>query len=311
MRIDALLAHHIADYSRSQLKTFIEKGNVSLAGEITTDPSIRIKQPETITITVAAPEQSWMKAEEIPLDVVYEDDDLIVINKPSGMVVHPAPGSKDATLVNALLAHCGDSLSDIGGVLKPGIVHRIDKGTSGLLVVAKNNRAHMHLSEQFKEHTIQRVYKALVWGELRHAKNTIEGNIGRSTRDRKKMALLAYGGREAITHYKRLATYHDMLSYVECTLETGRTHQIRVHMSSIKHSLLGDKTYGRSRVLKKHVPSDLKDAISELDRPWLHAEQLGFEHPTSGENLFFTCKIPEELDQILKKLEEWKQCVYK
>lgn len=239
------------------------------------------------------------------LSVAYEDDDLIVIDKPPGLVVHPAPGSPDHTLVNALLAHCGESLSGIGGVKRPGIVHRIDKDTSGLLVVAKNDRAHHGLAEQFSVHSLERAYRALVWGVPMPAQGEIHGNIGRSPQDRKKMAIVSHGGKPALTRYRVLRSFAGgAVSLVECRLATGRTHQIRVHMTSIGHPLVGDQTYGRARSAKvKHLPDQARLALLEFPRQALHASVLGFIHPNSGVMLKFESQIPDDFNELVSLLE--------
>ncbi|MEW5727162.1 MAG: RluA family pseudouridine synthase, partial [Pseudomonadota bacterium] len=235
----------------------------------------------------------------------YEDDDLIVVDKPPGLVVHPAPGSPDRTLVNALLAHCGESLSGIGGVRRPGIVHRIDKDTSGLMVAAKNDRAHAGLSAQFAAHTLERAYKAVVWGLPIPREGIIEGDIGRSPNDRKKMAIVTSGGKHALTRYRVVRPYAGgAVSLVECRLATGRTHQIRVHMTSIGHPLVGDQTYGRPRAARtRGLPPEARDRLASFPRQALHAYLLGFSHPSSGQNMIFESDMPSDINLLLKFLE--------
>jgi 23S rRNA pseudouridine1911/1915/1917 synthase len=244
----------------------------------------------------------------MPLNIVFEDDDLIVIDKPAGMVVHPGAGTPDGTLVNALLFHCGDSLSGIGGVARPGIVHRIDKDTSGLLVVAKNDAAHQGLAAQFEAHTSQRTYKALVWGDVRKLSGTLTGNIARSNNNRKKMSIVKSGGREAITHYKVLKRFGPpgdaLVTLVECRLETGRTHQIRVHFTDFGHALVGDGLYGRGRKLtSRKLPNSLHTALTSFGRQALHATSLGFDHPTSHQHLHFKSKLPSDFSELISELE--------
>ena len=244
-RLDRWLAETVPSLSRSRLKALIVDGNVAIDGGSTTDPARKVRAGERIELRVPAPTPSRPGAEAIPLVVVYEDEHLIVVDKPAGMVVHPAPGSSSATLVNALLHHCGDSLSGIGGERRPGIVHRLDKDTSGLIVAAKTDAAHHSLTSQFAAHSIDRAYKAICWGSPTQTRGEIAGKIGRSPSDRKKMAVVTRGGREALTRYKVERRFGDLASLVECRLATGRTHQIRVHMASIGHPLVGDPSYGR------------------------------------------------------------------
>ena len=237
-----------------------------------------------------------MERRHIPLDILYEDDDLLVVNKPAGLVVHPGAGNPRGTLVNALLAHCKDSLSGIGGVKRPGIVHRIDKDTSGILVVAKNDFTHTRLSEQFAEHTIERIYQAFVWGYVQKTTGVVVGDIGRSPHNRQKMAIVAHG-KKATTHYERVAVFgKGVASHIQCILETGRTHQIRVHMSSIGHSLIGDPIYG-------NIPRTAPDFAKYFPRQALHAGFLGFTHPRTGERLSFEAPLPADMQELLEQLE--------
>jgi 23S rRNA pseudouridine1911/1915/1917 synthase len=304
-RIDKWLSERLPDLSRTRIKSLIEQGLVSLAEATITDASLKVKAGQSFTVTVPPDQPAEPLPQDIALTVVYEDDDLIVIDKPPGMVVHPAPGSPDQTLVNALLAHCGESLSGIGGVRRPGIVHRIDKDTSGLLVVAKNDRAHHGLAEQFAAHNLARAYYALVWGVPSPKEGEIEGNIGRSTQDRKKMAIVAHGGKHAHTRYRTIRSFAGgTASLVECRLSTGRTHQIRVHMTSIGHPLVGDQTYGRSRSARlKHIPEEVRRALSEFPRQALHAHLLGFRHPTTGAELSFESIISKDISDLMTILE--------
>jgi 23S rRNA pseudouridine1911/1915/1917 synthase len=263
--------------------------------------SRKVKAGEIFSLTVPPAAPAEPQAQEIALDIVYEDEDLIVIDKPAGVVVHPAPGSPDNTLVNALLHHCAGSLSGIGGVKRPGIVHRIDKDTSGLLVAAKNDRAHHGLAAQFAKHTIERVYNAVVWGVPLPRHGEVEGAIGRNPADRKKMAIIA-GGKYALTYFQVIDVFGEYASLVECRLATGRTHQIRVHMSSIGHPLIGDPLYGRGRP-KSRAPEPVKGLLAAFPRQALHAKTLGFEHPISREKLLFQSKIPNDLNGLINSLK--------
>jgi len=306
-RLDRILADEVNALSRSRIKALMLDGQVRLNGETIKDPSYRVKLGQIIEITIPPPVAATPVPQSIPLDIVFEDDDIIVVNKAAGLVVHPGAGTPDGTLVNALLAHCGDSLSGIGGVARPGIVHRIDKDTSGVLVVAKNDAAHQSLSAQFEAHTVERTYQALVWGDVRKLAGSIEGNIARSTNNRKKMTLVKSGGREAITHYKvkkRFGPPGDALvTLITCNLETGRTHQIRVHMTQFGHALVGDTLYGRPRKLGKLGISDpIRVALTSFGRQALHAASLGFTHPTSQEHISFQAELPSDFSKLLDAL---------
>ncbi len=302
-RLDRWLAAMLPAQSRSRLKALIEDGRVAVSGKAVADPSRKVRTGDEVVLTIPAPLPAAPKAESIPLTVVFEDAHLIVVDKPAGMVVHPAPGSSSATLVNALLHHCAGSLSGIGGEKRPGIVHRLDKDTSGLIVAAKDDITHRGLATQFAAHTITRAYKALCWGVPRPPSGAIDGNIGRSTRDRKKMAVLKNGGREARTNYRVERSFGQVAALIECRLETGRTHQIRVHMASIGHSLIGDATYGaatRSRV--ERLPQGIQGAVRSFHRQALHAWQLGFTHPVTSERLLFGTDIPSDFKALLNSL---------
>ena len=289
VRIDKFLAENIDFLTRSMIAGLIDDGNVSVFGK-KAQKSYKCKVNDEITVIIPAPKALETKAENIPLDIVYEDDDLLVVNKPKGMVVHPAPGNYEGTLVNALLYHCGSSLSGINGVIRPGIVHRIDKDTTGALLVCKTDLAHRDLAQQLKEHSITRRYRAIVHGNLKEEEGTIEGAIGRHPTERKKMAINLKNGKPAVTHYKVLEHYKNY-SYIECRLETGRTHQIRVHMSSIGHPLVGDFVYG-----PKKCP------FPNLEGQTLHAMVLGFVHPVTKEYLEFTAPLPQYFEKLQKKL---------
>jgi len=272
--------------SRARLQALIAEGFVTCAGKSMDDTSRKVKIGETYIVRVPPPEPATPKAEKIPLTVVYEDKDLLVIDKPPGMVVHPAPGNRESTLVNALLAHCGKSLSGIGGVARPGIVHRLDKDTSGLIAVAKNDAAHQALSSQFADRSLSRVYLALVFGVPVPRAGKVEASIGRHSRDRKKMAVTAKG-RAALTHYKVLEVFDDA-SLVECKLSTGRTHQIRVHLAHIKHPVIGDPVYGRKK--------------SSFPRQALHAVELQLIHPRTGKLMRFKSELPPDMRELLRRL---------
>lgn len=289
-RIDALLAHSLPDLSRSAIQRLLEEGRVSLEGR-PLKKNHKSRAGECYEIALPQPELSELVAQDIPLDVVYEDEDLIVINKPRGMVVHPAPGHADGTLVNALLYHCAGSLSGIGGEQRPGIVHRIDKDTSGLLIVAKNDFAHQALSAQLSDRSLSRVYEAVVRGNFREDEGIIDRPIGRHPTDRKRMAVTEKNSRHAVTHWKVLERYKGYCR-VQCRLETGRTHQIRVHMASIGHPLLGDFTYGS--------PSPEKG----LEGQCLHARELKFIHPRTGQAVHLVTELPEYFNEVLGRLGE-------
>lgn len=305
--------------SRTRIKSLIERSGAveqtSDGARKIGDCAYRVKPGARYTLTVPAPEPLDLKPQDIPLDITFEDEHLIVVNKPAGLVVHPAPGNRDHTLVNALIAHCGASLSGIGGVTRPGIVHRLDKGTSGLMVAAKNDQAHTGLAEQFAAHgrdgRLLRCYHALIWGRPRPSAGRIEGAIGRSRSNRKKMAVVNRNGKAAVTHYATKSTYgaEPIITYAEFRLETGRTHQIRVHSSHIGHSVVGDPLYGHSPALQKALKStelgkEILAEIKELGRPALHAQSLGFDHPISREKLVFSAPLPRDLMNLAKKLEQ-------
>lgn len=287
-RLDKFIADN-SDISRSYAAKLCEDGLV-LCGEKQLLKKYKILGTEEITINVPEPEEHSIEPENIPLNIVYEDSDVIVVNKPQGLCVHPAPGNERGTLVNGLVYHCGDELSAINGVIRPGIVHRIDKDTSGLLIVAKNNEAHLKLSEQLKERKAMRKYVALVNGNIKEDSGTINKPIGRNPSDRKKMAVV-FGGREAVTHFNVLERF-GQYTLVECILETGRTHQIRVHMASIGHSIVGDPLYG------------IKKEKFNLNGQLLHAKTIGFVHPRTGKMMEFTSDTPEYFENVLEKLRK-------
>lgn len=303
-RLDKFLAQNLPDFSRSQIQRLISDGNVLADEVVISDNSYKIKAGDCFTVCVPPATEAEPAAEDIPLDIVYEDKDLLVVNKPAGMTVHPAAGVSCGTLVNALLFHCKDSLSGIGGVKRPGIVHRIDRETSGLLVVAKNDNAHRFLSEQFAEHSIERTYLAVVYGVPNPLNGRIEGNIGRSPADRKKMAVVTNGGKPAVTHYKTLQVFKNAASLVQCNLETGRTHQIRVHLTSVGNALIGDKVYVKNRKTAVNLPQNLKSYVNEFPRQALHAKSLGFVHPATKKFMQFDSELPEDISELLQKLAD-------
>lgn len=288
-RLDAFLASSLDGLTRSQATRLIESGEVAVDGK-PVSKSYKLAGGEDIAVTLPEPEPVEAVPQDIPLDVVYEDADVIVVNKPSGMVVHPAPGHPDGTLVNALLYHCAGTLSGVGGALRPGIVHRIDRDTSGLIIAAKNDAAHQYLSAQLADHTLARTYECIVAGALREDRGTVDAPIARHPTDRKRMAVVA-GGREAVTHWEVIARYPGY-THVRCRLETGRTHQIRVHMAYIGHPILGDTVYGA----KKEVPG--------LTGQCLHAVGLRFLHPRTHEVVELSCPLPEEFTRMLQKIRK-------
>lgn len=288
VRLDSLIAEALPDISRSAAQKLIENGLVTLNGKAV-KKNHKTSSGETFEISLPEPEITDVVPQNIPLDVVFEDKDVIVINKPRGMVVHPAPGHPDGTLVNALLYHCGDSLSGIGGMIRPGIVHRIDMDTSGLLIVAKNDSAHTHLSAQLSDRSLSRVYEAIVYGRIKEDSGTINAPIGRHPTDRKRMAVTDKNSRSAVTHFEVIARYNGF-THVRCILETGRTHQIRVHMAHIGHPLLGDLVYGKKKPDKG------------ISGQCLHAKKLKFIHPSTNTQMSFDTKLPEYFSEVLKKL---------
>ncbi|MCM1113915.1 MAG: RluA family pseudouridine synthase [Clostridium sp.] len=288
-RIDKFLAERLNDFTRSSLSKMIQDGNVTVNDKVVSK-NYKLRAKDFIQVFVPDAVSLEAEAENIPLDIVYEDGDLLVVNKPKGMVVHPAVGNYTGTLVNALLYHCKDSLSGINGVIRPGIVHRIDKDTSGLLIVAKNDMAHLDLAKQIKEHSFHRAYQAVAYGNFKEDKGTVHQPIGRSPKDRKKMAVLDKNAKDAVTHYEVVKRYGDF-THLRCVLETGRTHQIRVHMSYIGHPLAGDSVYGPKKV------------ITSLGGQCLHAGELGFVHPRTKNYMEFKSELPDYFVSFLNKLE--------
>ena len=292
-RLDAWLAANLEDVTRSAAQRLIEEGRVTVNGKAVAK-NYKVTGAETVEITLPDPEPIDLIPQNIPLDIVYEDGDVIVVNKPKGLVVHPAPGHPDGTLVNALLYHCGDSLSGIGGEKRPGIVHRIDRDTTGLIIAAKNDHAHQYLAAQLQDHTLSRVYHCIVIGNLREDEGTVDAPIGRHHTDRKRMAVTPHNSRHAVTHYEVIARYPGF-THLRCKLETGRTHQIRVHMAHIGHPILGDTVYGAKR------------AVPGLTGQCLHAVALKFIHPRTGEEVEVKCGLNDEFEVMLEKLRKKAQ----
>lgn len=287
-RIDKYISDNIAELTRSAVQLLLSKGQI-LTNEKSVSKNYKLRSGDIITVEIPDPEPVDAVPENIPLDIVYEDNDLLVVNKPKDMVVHPAHGNYTGTLVNALLYHCGESLSGINGVIRPGIVHRIDKNTSGLLIVAKNDHAHLHLAEQIREHSFTREYEAIATGSFRDTEGTIDAPIGRHRTDRKKMCVTAENSRNAVTHYTVLKQYGGF-AHLRLRLETGRTHQIRVHLAYIGHPVLGDDVYGKP--------------YKGLNGQCLHARKIGFIHPATEEYMEFTSELPEYFADILRKIEK-------
>ena len=288
-RIDKFLADACPDLSRSFLQKLLKESSVTADGKAVKS-SFKVNGGETIAFEVPKPQEAAIEAENIPLDILYEDSDVILVNKPKGMVVHPAAGHYTGTLVNALMYHCRDQLSGINGVMRPGIVHRIDMDTTGVLIVCKNDFAHNSIAAQLKEHSITRKYRAIVYGVIKEDEGTVDAPIGRHPVDRKKMSINEKNGRHAVTHYRVLKRF-SKYTYIECQLETGRTHQIRVHMASIHHPLVGDTVYGPEK------------SPFHLQGQTLHAGVLGFIHPRTGEYMEFTAPLPQYFTELLQKLE--------
>ena len=301
IRIDKFIASDCKQFSRAQIQRLINGGFVFCDDEIVSDKDFKTRLNDIYQITEPEPIEALPTPENIPLDVLYEDEHLIVINKPMGMTVHPGAGNYSGTLVNALLFHCKNSLSGIGGVARPGIVHRIDKNTSGVLVVAKNDLAHNGLAEQFYKHSIERTYYAIVYNIPTPLKGKIEGNIARSSFDRKKMALVKVGGKHAVTHYETIENYNNAVSLVKCNLETGRTHQIRVHLSSIGCHLVGDDIY-KGKKSSLHLPENIKNEVLNFSRQALHAHSLGFIHPITKQYMEFSSDFPDDMKNLINSL---------
>jgi 23S rRNA pseudouridine1911/1915/1917 synthase len=307
-RLDVALAKLIPDLTRSNLKKIIELEQVKINNSVEKAPSKKLKTDDLVEINLIPVEEIKIVPTEIKLDIVHEDKDILIVNKPAGMVVHPGAGNYKETLVNALIYKYKNNLSDINGTTRPGIVHRIDKETSGLLVVAKNNKAHSNLGKQFSDHTIQRTYQALTWGVLRPLSGKVETLIGRSRKNRQLMSVTEITGKKSITNYKTLKVFNieniPKISFVECELETGRTHQIRVHMAYKGNSLLGDQQYGKKNLRFKKINEEFEDKLKVLNRQALHAKSLGFIHPTSKKLISFESKLPKDFKKILDLLNK-------
>ena len=311
MRIDKGIAEYL-DITRTKVKSLLDTSNVVLNSEIHTNAAAKLKDGDELNVTIPEPEPANITPADIPIDIIYEDDDLIVINKQSGLVVHPGAGNRDNTLVNALIFHYGKTLSDIGADQdRPGIVHRIDKDTSGLMVVAKNNESHLHLANQLADRSLSRKYLCLVWGMMSIATGVIDVNIGRQKRDRTKMQAMRFdGGKTAVTHYEVKNIYaNGSISLIECKLETGRTHQIRVHMNHIAHSIVGDQTYGNNnrKILHSNLNQETKAIIKEFTRQALHSAEMSFIHPRTEEEMNFKTDPPEDLQKIIDVLKNHSQ----
>ena len=307
-RVDTFIKNKEQSLSRTRIKNLILKKNLKLNSQILISPSKKVSTGDQLSLEIPEPKLASIKPYNFKLDIIYEDKDIIIINKPAGIVIHPGAGNYDNTIVNALMNYCGGSLSNIGDELRPGIVHRIDKDTSGLIVIAKNNFAHENLSIQFNKHSIKRVYQLLIWGKLRPRTGTIKTLIKRSTKNRQLMEVGSTKGKIAITNYKTLEVFENnktpTLSLVECKLETGRTHQIRVHMSYKGNNILGDKKYKKKFKKFKNIDPELEKLILNLDRQFLHAKTLGFTHPVNGKEIEFSSFLPQELENILKMLRK-------
>ena len=307
-RVDTFIKNKEQSLSRTRIKNLILKKNLKLNSQILISPSKKVSTGDQLSLEIPEPKLASLKPYKFKLDIIYEDKDIIIINKPAGIVIHPGAGNYDNTIVNALMNYCGGNLSNIGDELRPGIVHRIDKDTSGLIVIAKNNFAHENLSIQFNKHSIKRVYQLLIWGKLRPQTGTIKTLIKRSTKNRQLMEVGSTKGKIAITNYKTLEVFENnktpTLSLVECKLETGRTHQIRVHMSYKGNNILGDKKYKKKFKKFKNIDPELEKLILNLERQFLHAKTLGFTHPVNGKKIEFSSFLPQELENILKMLRK-------
>ena len=307
-RIDKFLQSQINELSRTRLQALIHDCQVTLNNIIINNTAKKIKGKDQIKINFPPPKETLIKPNKIPLDILYDDDDIVIINKFSGVVVHPGMGNYEKTIVNGLLYKYRENLSSIGGKLRPGIVHRIDKDTSGVIVVAKNDKAHINLSQQFSNHTIKRVYEALVWGSLKPQNGKIREKISRSIKNRQLMAVRKEKGKMAITNYKTIKVFQNLnlpkISLIECQLETGRTHQIRVHMNFKGNPIVGDKSYGKSKKKFKKVDIKIENKINNFNRQALHAKSLGFLHPKTKKEVFFEARRPEDFDTLIKSLKK-------
>ncbi|MFL2901635.1 MAG: RluA family pseudouridine synthase [Candidatus Pelagibacter sp.] len=311
LRVDVLINKREELISRTRIKNLILKEKLTLNNEVIKDPSKKVNPGDKLNLQIPTPEKASLKPFAYKLEIIHEDKDLLVINKPAGIVMHPGAGNYDKTIVNALIHYDKDSLSTIGDELRPGIVHRIDKNTSGLVVIAKNNETHENLSKQFSDHTIIRVYQLLIWGKLRPSSGKIETLISRSSKNRQLMEVSRSKGKHAITNYKTIEVFENnktpTFSLVECKLETGRTHQIRVHMTHLGNNIVGDDKYKKKYKKIKNIDFVLEDRISKLNRQFLHAKTLGFVHPKTNKELIFSSILPNELNDLLKMLRNTKK----
>ena len=307
-RVDKFLQSQLNTLSRTKLQNLIHEGHIKLNNTVIYEASKKIKNEDTIEVNFPPPKEILIKPHKMFLNILYDDDDIIIINKSPGVVVHPGAGNYDKTIVNGLLFQYQNKLSSIGGKLRPGIVHRIDKDTSGVIVVAKNDNAHINLSKQFSNHTIKRIYEALVWGSLRPKNGKISEKISRSTKNRQLMMVRKDKGKKAITNYKTLEIFQNSnlprISLVECQLETGRTHQIRVHMHFMGNPILGDKSYGKSIKKFKKIDLNIEKKINNFNRQALHAKYLGFAHPRTGKKIFFEAERPKDFNALIKNLKK-------
>ena len=311
LRVDVFVNKKENTLSRTRIKNLILNEKLKLNGKVINSPSHKVLKGDKINLEIPEPKKASIKSFDFKLNIIYEDDDLLVINKPAGIIMHPGAGNYDKTIVNALMHYCRGNLSNIGDELRPGIVHRIDKDTSGLVVIAKNNETHENLSKQFNKHTINRVYQLMIWGKLRPQSGKIETLITRSSRNRQLMEVGITKGKKAITNYKTLEIFENnktpTLSLVECKLETGRTHQIRVHMSHKGNNILGDSKYKKKIKKLKNIDINLEKSLYKLNRQFLHAKTLGFTHPKSGEELEFSSILPQNLENILQMLRNFNK----
>ena len=307
-RIDKFLQTQFQKFSRTRLQNLIRSGNIKLNNTTIHETSKKIKNNDKIEIIFPPPKETLIKPQKMSLNILYDDEDLLIINKPPGLVVHPGTGNYEKTIVNGLLFKYKNKLSSIGGKLRPGIVHRIDKDTSGVIVIAKNDNAHINLSKQFSDHTIKRTYEALVWGSLKPKNGKINERISRSLRNRQLMAVKKDKGKKAITNYKTLKIFQNVnlpkISLIECKLETGRTHQIRVHMNFKGNSILGDQSYGKIKKKIKKIDINVENKINKFNRQALHAKSLCFIHPRTKKEIFFEAKRPKDFDKLIKNLKK-------
>ena len=307
-RIDKFLQLKLVDFSRTKIQKLIHEGFVKINDKIVSETSKKIKNDDKIEIYFPPPKETNIKSTKMNLNILHEDDDIIVINKAPGVVVHPGAGNYEKTIVNGLLFHSKNNLSEIGGKLRPGIVHRIDKDTSGVIVVAKNDQAHIFLSKQFSEHSIKRIYESVIWGSLRPLNGRINENISRNVRNRQLMAVSRNKGKKAITNYKTLKVFKNInlpkISLVECKLETGRTHQIRVHMNFKGNPIVGDKSYGKTKIKFKKIDKNVEKNLKDFNRQALHAKSLGFIHPKTKREIFFEADRPKDFDLLIKSLKK-------